>query len=317
MEEPERKNTAQNLRGKVDLLILRDEEASACGLLVGGMELPLSEFILLTNYGAPLRPGVPKRGDGGRRLRVAKGSIGCSYPQSCVAGGMCVRSCGVCCVCVVLGTWPMVRGTRDRARKNNGRASTFWGKVAWRPGGLLMNRACASLVSALRVSIPDANVPSARACRRHGSPASLASTRRAQNLDPSQPSRRVPAARATRFGRAGLGPWATTIGRGPVGREPVRSAQLLPHTGTPVRIVPPGGPQISLRRQPRSLWSGVGACVVLAMLDVLASAVTVQSSLRHGLRSSFPAPLCSSARLARGSGRHSLLDDSLAALGAR
>ena len=73
-------------------------------------------------------------------------------------------------------------------------------------------------------------------------------------LRPSQPSRCVPAARATRFGRAGLGPWATTIGRVPwaVGRPALHTHR------NPRADYPSGRPSSKMCRQPRSLRSGVG-----------------------------------------------------------
>jgi hypothetical protein len=102
--------------------------------------------------------------------------------------------------------------------------------------------------------------------------AALGAPRRATAADPSRPSRRVPAARATRFGGLALvlGPQRSVGALWIVDRVGRLSST---HTGTPVRIVPPGGPQISMRRQPHSLRSGVGEPVVLAMLDVLASAL--------------------------------------------
>jgi hypothetical protein len=78
--------------------------------------------------------------------------------------------------------------------------------------------------------------------------ASLVAPRRATAADPSQPSRRVPAARATRFGGLALvlGPQRSVGALWIVDRVGRLSST---HTGTPVRIVPPGGPQISMRRQ--------------------------------------------------------------------
>ena len=111
-------------------------------------------------------------------------------------------------------------------------------------------------------------------------------------------------------------PWA--LGHndrsGPLGR---RSASAT-HTGTPVRIIPPGGHPPKCVVNPTRFARGSEVCVVLAMLDVLASALRsilsafgTSLKLSGGPRSYGPTEdrpivdlrLCSSARLARGSGR--------------
>ena len=127
-----------------------------------------------------------------------------------------------------------------------------------------MNRATCR-VSALRVSIPDADVPSARACRRHSSPSSLVAPRRS-----GHPNATVDRLRPCTFLRKAA--WSLALG-GCVGSLGRRSAQLCTHTGTPVRIIPPGGHPPKCVVNPARFARGSEVYVVLAMLDVLASAL--------------------------------------------
>jgi hypothetical protein len=102
--------------------------------------------------------------------------------------------------------------------------------------------------------------------------AALVATRRATAADPSQPSRRVPAARATRFGGLAL----VLVPQRSVGALWIvdRVGRLsYTHTGTPVRIIPPGGHPPKCVVNPARFARGSEVCVVLAMLDVLASAL--------------------------------------------
>ena len=155
--------------------------------------------------------------------------------------------------------------------------------------GLLMNRACASLVSALRVSIPVADVPSARACRRSSSPASL--RHHAAPAIPTPPS--IAGGPGHSLWRAGLWPWRSAAASGPlaVGRlsfahtqEPPcglspREATNFHASSTPLPLV--GGRRTCRPRHARrarfraaiSRWS-ISACAAPRVLRVAPGART-------------------------------------------
>ena len=166
--------------------------------------------------------------------------------------------------------------------------------------GLLMNRACASLVSALRVSIPVADGPSARACRRSCSPASL--RHRAAPAIPTPPS--IAGGPGHSLWRAGLWPWRSAAASGPlaVGRLSYAHTQE-----PPCGLSPPGGHKFPCVVNPTPVGRGS---------ENLSSSPCSTCSLPRCDLPLVDLRLCSSARLARGSGRQNLLDDSLAALGA-
>lgn len=149
-----------------------------------------------------------------------------------------------------------------------------------------MNRACASLVSALRVSIPVADVPSARACRRSSSPASL--RHHAAPAIPTPPS--IAGGPALSCGKL-LGPWRSAAASGPsaVGRLSYAHTQE-----------PPCG--LSLRE---AILQNVSS-TPLASLGGRRFASSSPCSTCSLPRCDLPMVdlrLCSSARLARGSGR--------------
>ena len=121
------------------------------------MELGLTFFIEPTIQGAPHGRRGPKGGIGGPTPRWCLGRVGTSYPGqvhwSVVRGPWC--SCAGLSLCSYVwlhGAGSMVHCAHGRARKKPK------GIVVLATAALLMNRACASLVSALRVSI----VPSLR-----------------------------------------------------------------------------------------------------------------------------------------------------------
>lgn len=150
-----------------------------CWLLVGGMKILVNFSVKLTIYAAQPRQGGLKRGDGGALLGGWMDGQGISYPDAAQHGMRLGLGCQPLCV---RGQWDVALGPwseHTRARKTKG-------IVVWAMAALLMNRACASLVSALRVSI----VPSLRSA--------IAAPRFAQS--------------GTRFAR-----FATRFARGPRG----------------------------------------------------------------------------------------------------
>jgi len=183
----------------------------------------------------------------------------------------------------------MVHCAHGRARKKPK------GSVVLATAALLMNRACASLVSALRVSIVPslrsavADVPSARAYRRSSSPASL--RHHAAPAIPTPPS--IAGGPGHSLWRAGLWPWRSAAASGPlaVGRlsfahtqEPPcglspREATNFHASSTPLPLV--GGRRTCRPRHARrarfraaiSRWS-ISACAAPRVLRVAPGART-------------------------------------------